>query len=89
MGEFFLVIMMCIAGECTSLHDENSYKSYDDCYNKSVIVAKEMNEAYPQSSGQCFCLTPEQYKEYLNSTTEQERQSIDEKGNIIPKGEKT
>ena len=48
-----------------------------------------MNEAYPQSSGQCFCLTPEQYKEYLNSTTEQERQSIDEKGNIIPKGEKT
>lgn len=87
MGDFFLVIVMCIGGACQTMHDEHPHKSYDDCYQKSVVVAQEFKQIYPNTSGQCYCLTEEQYKVYLNSTEEQDRSIFDgENMKIKPKG---
>ena len=50
MGDFFLVIVMCIGGACQTMHDEHPHKSYDDCYQKSVVVAQEFKQIYPNST---------------------------------------
>ena len=70
MGEYFLVIIMCIAGTCSSIHTGEAHKGYDSCYQQSTITAEVFNKQYPSSEGQIFCLDKEQYKLYINSTEE-------------------
>lgn len=70
MGEYFLVIIMCIAGACQSIHSGEAHIGYDACYQQSQITAEVFNKQYPSSEGQIFCLDKDQYKLYLNSTEE-------------------
>ena len=70
MGEYFLVIIMCIAGACQSIHSDEPYTSYEACYQQSKITAEVFNKQYPSSQGQIFCLDKDQYKLYLNTTEE-------------------
>jgi len=82
MGEFFLVIMMCIGTACQTIHNEVPFETYDSCYQTSVVVASEYNKKYTNSRGQCYCLTKDQYETYLNNTTEQDRSILGDEPKI-------
>jgi hypothetical protein len=65
-----MVMIACMAVEvCTAMFDDTKFNNYDDCYEISRSVVSFMQETYPNSSGEVWCLTPEElavYRDYID-----------------------
>ena len=67
MGEYFLVIVFCMFGECQNLDSPKAFASYGECHEQAQSTAMIMNRQYPNSTGEIYCLDEEQYKLYLEA----------------------
>ena len=76
MGEYFLVIVFCIMGECTSIDGQTPYPDYETCFKVSEETAVLFQRQYPNSKGQIYCLTEDEYKEYINTTEPKEAPKV-------------
>lgn len=76
MGEYFLVIVFCIMGECTSIDPQTPYPDYDTCQLVSEETAVLFQRQYPNSKGQIYCLSEDEYKEYINTTEPKEAPKV-------------
>ena len=67
---FTMVMIICFSVEiCTAIFDDTKFSSYAECYESSRSSVSFMSEMYPNSSGEIFCLTPEElavYKKYID-----------------------
>jgi len=65
-----MVMIVCFTVEvCTAMFDDTKFNSYDACYESSRSAVSYMQEMYPDSAGEVWCLTPEElavYREYID-----------------------
>ena len=65
-----MVMIICFSVEvCTAMFDDSKFDSYDLCYESSKSAVSYMQEMYPDSAGEIYCLTPEElavYKKYID-----------------------
>jgi hypothetical protein len=62
--KFILVVYMCIAGACESVYEQKLYDTKALCEASGAEVKEYAMINFPQSSGEIWCLTEEQFKEY-------------------------
>ena len=67
---FTMVMIVCFTVEvCTAMFDDTRFDGYDACYEYSRSVVNFMQETYPDSAGEVYCLTDEElavYREFID-----------------------
>lgn len=75
--KFLMVIVICIAGmECQSIFEQHEYNSKEHCVNESQYVSQYMQEVFPNSNGQIFCLSREEFDAYNKQLLEQQNPGL-------------
>ena len=62
--KFILVVYMCLAGSCESVYEQKLYDTREQCEISGQEVKEYAMINFPQSSGEVWCLTEDQFKEY-------------------------
>ena len=62
--KFILVVYMCMAGACESVFEQKLYDTKALCEAAGEEVKVYAMEHFPQSSGEIYCMTEEQFKQY-------------------------
>ncbi len=62
--KFIMVVYMCLAGACESVYEQKLYDTREQCYIAGEEVKDYAMQAFPQSSGEIWCLTEQEFKEY-------------------------
>ena len=62
--KFILVVYMCMAGACESVYEQKLYDTKELCEASGAEVKEYAMINFPQSSGEVWCPTEEQFKEY-------------------------
>ena len=62
--KFILVVYMCLAGSCESVFEQKLYDTREQCQISGQEVKEYAMMNFPQSSGEVWCLTEAQFKEY-------------------------
>ena len=62
--KFILVVYMCLAGSCESVFEQKLYDTREQCEISGQEVKEYAMINFPQSSGEVWCLTEAQFKEY-------------------------
>ncbi len=73
--KFILVILICISGQCNNLYEERLYDTKALCEAEGAVAKQYMMETYPNSSGEIWCLTTDEFQEYWQYLEQQQRQS--------------
>ena len=55
---------MCLAGSCESVYEQKLYDTREQCEISGQEVKEYAMINFPQSSGEVWCLTEDQFKEY-------------------------
>ena len=67
---YTMLMIVCMTVEvCTAMFDDTRFSDYDTCYEASRSVVNYMQETYPDSAGEVYCLTDQElatYKEYID-----------------------
>ena len=69
--KFILVVYMCMAGACESVYEQKLYDTKALCEASGEEVKTYAMQNLPQSSGEVWCLTEDQfikYQEYYDQT---------------------
>ena len=62
--KFILVVYMCMAGACESVYEQKLYDTKELCEASGAEVKEYAMINFPQSSGEVWCLTEEQFIKY-------------------------
>ncbi len=62
--KFILVVYMCMAGACESVYEQKLYDTKALCEASGEEVKTYAMQNFPQSSGEIWCLSETQFKEY-------------------------
>ena len=62
--KFILVVYMCLAGACESVYELEKYDTLALCRSAGEEVKAYAMQNFPQSSGEVYCLTEEEFKKY-------------------------
>ena len=62
--QYIMVILICFGANCQAIWEKTYYNSKDECLSATQPVKQYMMEVYPQSSGEIYCMTQEQFDEY-------------------------
>ena len=76
MGEYFMVILFCLMGECQTIYQEKGFETYQGCLEESAKTSQLFHMKFPNSQGEIYCLNQEQFNNYLNSTEEMMKEKI-------------
>jgi len=71
--KFIMVILMCISGQCNNLYEERLYDTKALCEAEGAVAKQYMIETYPESSGEIWCLTTDEFQEYWKYLEQQEQ----------------
>ena len=71
--KFIMVIIMCISGQCNNMYEERLYDSKELCEAEGAVAKQYMIETYPESSGEIWCLTTDEFQEYWKYLEQQEQ----------------
>ena len=63
--KFILVVYMCLAGACESVYELKKYDTKALCESAGEEVKIYAMQNFPQSSGEIYCLTEDEFKQYL------------------------
>lgn len=55
---------MCLAGACESVFEQKLYDTREQCEVAGQEVREYAMMNFPQSSGEIYCLTEEEFKQY-------------------------
>ncbi len=64
MEKFFMIIILCINGECNGMWQNTTYSIIDDCLSAAPAVKEYFMSTYPQSNGQIYCLQEEEFNKW-------------------------
>jgi len=64
--KFILVVYMCLAGTCESVYEQKLYDTKSLCEASGAEVKEYAMINFPQSSGEIYCLTEEEFEKYQN-----------------------
>ena len=59
-----MVVYMCLAGACESVYEQKLYDTREQCEASGQEVREYAMMNFPQSSGEIYCLTEEEFKQY-------------------------
>lgn len=62
--KFILVVYMCMAGACESVYEQKLYDTREQCEASGAEVKEYAMINLPQSSGQVYCLTEDEFIKY-------------------------
>tara|TARA_B100000902_G_scaffold381920_1_gene419004 strand:+ start:1111 stop:1332 length:222 start_codon:yes stop_codon:yes gene_type:complete len=62
--KFIMVVYMCLAGACESVYEQKLYDTREQCEASGQEVREYAMMNFPQSSGEIYCLTEEEFKQY-------------------------
>ena len=62
--KFVMVVYLCLAGACESVYEQKLYDTIDECQIASKEVMEYAKEKFPWSSGEIWCLTEKEFKQY-------------------------
>ena len=62
--KFIMVIIICFGANCQTIWEKHYYPSLDECLTESTPVKDYMVRAYPNSSGEIYCMTEEEFENY-------------------------
>ena len=62
--KFILVVYMCLAGTCESVYEQKLYDTKALCEASGEEVKIYAMQNFPQSSGEVYCLTEDEFKQY-------------------------
>ncbi len=62
--KFIMVIIICFGANCQALWENTPYDSETVCLDSTKSVANYMQEVYPESSGQIYCMEQEQFNKF-------------------------
>ena len=69
---FTMVMIICFLPEvCTAVFNKTTFNSYDSCMKTSASTVEYMQQNYPSSAGEIYCMTPEEasnYKLFLDNS---------------------
>jgi hypothetical protein len=60
--KWILVVMMCWGMDCTTIYEQTLYDNEDECLEQATIVTEYAQKTYPQSSGQVWCVTTDEFQ---------------------------
>ena len=67
---YTMLMIACMTLEvCTAMFDDTKFSDYDTCYEASRSVVNYMQETYPDSAGEVYCLTDQElatYRAYID-----------------------
>ena len=67
---YTMLMIACMTLEvCTAMFDDTKFSDHDACYEASRSVVNYMQETYPDSAGEVYCLTDEElavYREFID-----------------------
>jgi len=61
MDKFFMVIILCVYGECQGMWQNTTYSTMDDCLAATPAVKEYFMATLPDSSGQIYCMLEENF----------------------------
>lgn len=67
--KWILVVMMCVGMDCQTIYEQHLYDKEQDCLNEAKIVSAYAQKQFPNSSGQVYCLTTEEFKSWFTPST--------------------
>ena len=62
--KFILVVYMCLAGSCESVYEAKLYDTQQNCELAGLEVKQYAMQKWPESSGEIWCLTQDEFKKY-------------------------
>ena len=64
MEKFFMIIILCINGECNGMWQNTAYTSMDECLAATPAVKEYFMAVYPESHGQIYCMNEENFEDW-------------------------
>jgi len=59
-----MVIIICFGANCQAIWERFHYPSIQECLAETVPVKEFMMQAYPDSAGEIYCMTQEEFENY-------------------------
>jgi hypothetical protein len=59
-----MVIIICWGANCQAIWERFYYPSVENCLAESTPVKEYMMKAYPDSSGEIYCMNQEEFENY-------------------------
>jgi len=63
--KFFLVVIFCFGLDCQAIYETTSYPTYNSCLDVAQSTSQYLQQMYPQSSGEAWCYTEDEYTQFL------------------------
>jgi hypothetical protein len=60
--KWILVVMICWGTDCQTIYEQKLYDAEKECLEQATIVSEYAQKTYPQSSGQVWCITTDEFK---------------------------
>ena len=64
MDKIFMVIILCVYGECQGMWQNTTYPTMDDCLAATPPVKEYFMTVYPDSDGSIYCMTEENFLDW-------------------------
>ena len=64
MEKFFMIIILCVYGECNGMWQNTTYATMDECLAAAPPVKEYFMSVYPESNGQIYCLIEEEFNKW-------------------------
>ena len=61
---FFMVIVICLMGECHSVWQDVSYVSQAECHASAQQAVEYFSTQFPQSDGEIYCMTQAEFDDW-------------------------
>jgi|TARA_B100000902_G_scaffold281114_1_gene266999 hypothetical protein len=62
--------------DCQTIFEQHEYNSKEDCIKESQYVSQYMQQVFPNSSGEIFCLSREDFDALNKKLLEQQTPSL-------------
>ena len=74
--KFIMVLIICFGADCRSVYEDFAYETYENCYQEAIGVSQYMQQVFPNSSGEIFCLSREDFDALNKKLLEQQNLPI-------------
>jgi len=76
--KFIMVIIICFGANCQALWENTPYDSETVCLENTKSVASYMQEVYPQSSGEIYCMNEEEFTKFYKDLEDGKKLNLQE-----------
>ena len=78
MDKIFMVIILCVYGECQGMWQNTTYSTMEDCLAATPAVKEYFMATLPDSSGQIYCMLEENFQVWKKQLEENDMMILPE-----------